>query len=108
MNNANPPTRLADFVPFFDAAEQFPLTHHRFFPEDRCSELCHCAPATPEDEYLLGTCARAQQIEELLAAQGKTVEMCGPCNTLIFASTAEDKDQFWAEHPNCQWDYYED
>ncbi|WP_018685339.1 hypothetical protein [Actinokineospora enzanensis] len=102
------PTRLADFVPFFDVDEPFPQEHHRFLSDETCGELCHCAPTTPEAEYLLGTGHRTEQIEELLATQGKTVEMCGPCNTLIFASNDEEKTRFWAEHPDCQWDYHKD
>lgn len=102
------PTRLADFVPFFDVDEPFPLTHDVFLRDRECGELCHCAPTTPEAEYLMGTGIRAEQIKQLLAAQGKTVEMCGPCNTLTFASNDEEKARFWAEHPDCQWDYGRD
>jgi hypothetical protein len=102
------PIRLADYVPFFDVDEPLSLEHQRFLADEPCGELCHCAPATPEAEYLLGTGNRAEQIERLLATQGKTVEMCGPCNTLIFASTNEEKTRFWAEHPDCQWDFHKD
>ncbi|WP_158886190.1 hypothetical protein [Amycolatopsis anabasis] len=98
------PTRLSDYVPHFDVAEQFPLKH-RVFVSGECDELCYCAPSDAEGEYLLSSAKRSEQIRELLATQGKTVEMCGPCNTVIFAGNEAEKDEFWSQHDGCVWDY---
>lgn len=102
------PTRLADFTPFFDVDEPFLAEHRLFLMTQECGELCHCAPTTPEAEYLMGTGKRAEQIRQVLATQGKTVERCEPCNVLVFAAAEEEKTQFWARHADCQSGYYED
>lgn len=93
------------YVPFFDVAERFVVDHRDVFGKP-CGEgePCGCAPSTPEEEYLLSSAQRTEQIEALLATQGRTVELCGPCNTLIVAGADQEKRAFWARHSDCEWD----
>ncbi|WP_406639088.1 hypothetical protein [Amycolatopsis sp. WGS_07] len=93
------PTRLEDFIPFFDVPAPFPLEHRGLFRY--CGPgPCYCAPTTPEGEWLLSIGYRCMQIEELLATQGKKVLHCGSCNAAAI-TTPGDEEQFWAEHSPC-------
>ncbi|ATY17123.1 hypothetical protein CU254_41845 (plasmid) [Amycolatopsis sp. AA4] len=100
--DATAPTRLADYVPLFDVTSPLPLDHDPFaFGE--CGERCRCAPDSAEGEFLMSSSQRRDEIRALLTAEGKTAEMCGPCNALVFAASDEDRARFQAEHEDCPW-----
>ncbi|SFQ31587.1 hypothetical protein [Amycolatopsis rubida] len=101
-DTAPAPTRLADYVPCFDVPSPLDLDHDAFM-FGGCGELCRCAPDSAEAEYLMSRAPRRREILPLLAAQGKTAEMCGPCNIVVFAATDKDWAIFWAAHTDCVW-----
>lgn len=100
-------TPTSGYVPFFDVAEPYIVRCQPFFPGD-CDHGCSCAPSCPEGEYLLSTSTRREQIVTELARQGRTLEMCPPCNTVLLACTDQQRRAFWNQHPACVWDFDKD
>lgn len=89
------------YVPFFDVAAPYKKEHFLCGPGSQC----HCTlPDTPEGEYLSSSPTRREQIKALLAAQGRAVVPCGPCNGLIFAVTRQEMAAFQHRHRDCEWD----